>query len=460
MPPIREIAATEPAVQGFWDALTKSRLIPPHELEDRLAIAPSSVRSRAVALADHLVRTRALTRFQADKLLQGFWQGLSVRAYQLLYPVARGGMGIVYLARDMRVPNGDRVVALKVLPPHRAKSESRMLTRFRREAEIGLALPASPFLAKTLDAGEENGVHFLAMEFAVGQTVRDLVVANGPLSVGAACRIFADVATGLDAAHQAGFVHRDIKPANVIVSETGRGKLLDFGFSLRQGEPTPADPTILGGPGHTLGTMDYLAPEQARDAATVGPAADIYALGCSLYYAVTGTVPFPGGSARDKIRRHQTDLPEAVTMINPAISVDFDHLLAALMGKRPKDRPATAAAVAALLSEWADPVSTTSATTEPKPQDLIRLMEDRWQNQQANLEAEIDDSSPPSSRDGTDEPAKTVTATRQIPGVDVARALWQGIASRLQRFPRIVIRILVGFALLVLLSGLVFWLRR
>lgn len=458
MPPIRDIAVIEPAVQGFWDALTKSRLVPLAELEDRLAIAPSSVRSQAVSLADHLVRTRVLTRFQADKLLQGFWQGLSVRAYQLLYPVARGGMGIVYLARDTTDPNSDRVVALKVLPPQRVKSEPRMLTRFRREAEIGLALPISPFLARTLEAGEANGVHFLAMEFAAGQTVRDIVAAQGPLSVGAACRIFADVAVGLDAAHRAGFVHRDIKPANVIVSDTGRGKLLDFGFSLRQGEPTPADPTILGGPGHTLGTMDYLAPEQARDASTVGPAADIYSLGCSLYYAVTGTVPFPGGSARDKIRRHQTAHPEDVTMMNPAIPVEFDHLLAALMGKRPKDRPATAADVASLLSEWADPVSATATESESRSQDLIRLIEDRWQTQRNTLEAEIDDGSGPIPVVGpTDEVALPVA--QPVPAsssTSASELLAQSDSS--QRFRRMATRALVAWVLLTLLSGLAFWL--
>ena len=369
----------EPTTAGFLDALGKSRLVP----ADLLAIAPAAVRDRPTALADYLVAAGRLTRFQADKLLGGFWHGLAIRHYRLLYPIGRGGMGIVYLARDGRPDRAGGLVALKVLNPQRARDEPRTLARFRREMEIGLALPTDPHLTRTHDAGEAGGVHYLAMEYVPGRTVHEIVTADGTLSVGAACRVFADAAAGLAAAHAAGFVHRDLKPGNVVVSAAGRAKVLDFGFALRVGEPAPDDPAVLGGPGHTVGTMDYLAPEQSRDAAGVGPAADVYALGCSLYFAVAGSPPFPGGSAQDKIRRHRAEYPDPIADVNPTVPAEFDRLVRWLLGKRPKDRPGSMAEVASVLAPWADPAR--GAVSAPDPGEVLRTVEARWQAHRADL---------------------------------------------------------------------------
>lgn len=309
----------------------------------------------AAELADRLVVAGRLTRFQAEKLLAGRWQGLVNGPYRLMTPIGRGGTGIVYLARDDRRPSGgrtSRLVALKVLSPQRAVSEPRTLTRFRREMDIGRAIPDHPGLTATLDAGEAGGLHFLAMEYVPGRTAKQVVAAGGPMAVPAAARAFADVAAGLHAAHQAGFVHRDTKPANVVVMPSGRAKLLDFGFALRRGEKPPADPAVLGGKGYTLGTLDYLPPEQATNAVAVGAETDVYSVGCSLYFVLTGRPPFVADTAREKIRLHRTADPTPLRTLNPQVPAEFAALVSWMMSKRPEDRPQTAGEVAAILERF------------------------------------------------------------------------------------------------------------
>ena len=168
--------------------------------------------------------------------------------------------------------------------------------------------------------------------------MRQLVGEKGPLPFGEAARIFADVADGLAHVHERGLVHRDVKPANVMVRPDGRAVLLDLGLALAPGEPLPADPAIAGGRGYIVGTMDYLAPEQAQNAVDVGPAADLYGLGCSLFFALTGTLPFPAQGAKEKMRRHRNDPPPGIANVPPGLA----HLVKWLMAKTPADRPGSA----------------------------------------------------------------------------------------------------------------------
>jgi serine/threonine protein kinase len=336
-------------------------------------------------LAQHWIANHQLTRFQTEKLLAGYWQGLIVGPYRLMYPLARGGVGIVYLARDDRRPSGGRtprLLALKLLSPKRAREEPRTLARFQREMEIGRQIPIHPHLARTLEAGVADGVNYLAMEYVPGETVKRVVTERGPLAVPQAARVFADVAAGLHAAHQAGFVHRDTKPSNVILTPSGRGKLLDFGFALHRGDIPTADPTILGGKGYTVGTADYLPPEQASNAVAVGAETDIYSLGCSLYFAVTGRPPYPGADAREKIRLHQTAAPTSIRVLNPSVPPEFAALVLWLMAKRPEDRPQSAELVAAELERWARPVVPTAdrlSYDDEWEMGVLRQVEAVWQ---------------------------------------------------------------------------------
>ncbi len=366
------------AANDFVRNVARSRLLDEPRIERLFAEAPPQRKWQTAAFAEHLVALGELTAFQADKLLRGHWQGLSLGPYALLCPIGRGGMGVVYLARKR---NESELVALKVLPPKRAKDEPRMLTRFQREIEIGLRMPVHPNLTRSKDAGEWSDVHYLAMEYVTGKTVRERVLESGPLSVGEAARIFTGVALGLHAAHEAGFVHRDIKPGNIIIDPSGQAKVLDFGFALIRGESLSSDPSILGGQGYTLGTMDFLPPEQATNAATVGPAADLYSLGCSLYFAMTGSLPFPGGTAQDKIRAHRNDTPDSVLEFNPILSAEFVRLIDWLMDKRPQKRPKSAAEIARHLQAWAEPMAGKPPASSFA--ELLALAEARWIEQAA-----------------------------------------------------------------------------
>jgi serine/threonine protein kinase len=363
-----------PAVADFLRDLGRSRAVEPARVEELFADAPPDRKRRPDAFAEHLVGLGELTKFQADKLLRGHWRGLALGPYRLLCPLGRGGMGVVYLARSA----GGPPIALKVLPPQRARDEPRMLTRFHREIDVGRKLPPHPHLARTLDAGVCSGVHYLAMEYVPGRTVRQLVAEAGPLSVGQAARVFADVAAGLHQAHRAGFVHRDLKPSNVVVTPAGRAKLLDFGFALVRGEPAPTDPTLLGGPGYAVGTMDYVAPEQSADPVSVGPASDLYSLGCSLYFAVAGCPPFPGGTPQDKIRWQRTVDPPQVSQINPAVPAEFAGLIEWLMAKDQSARPQSAEEAAKRLAGWADPIRPEPVVGPPPSAEALRLAEASW----------------------------------------------------------------------------------
>jgi serine/threonine-protein kinase len=366
---------SDPGVEHLVADIVRGRVADPARVDVAVRSAPAEAKGTALGLAEHLVRAGELTRFQADKLLRGHWRGLTVGPYQLLCPIARGGNGIVYLARS---PAGEPV-ALKVLPPGVAKREPRTLARFQREQELAAGLPPNPHLTRVYASGVVDGVSYLAMEYVPGTTVRQRVTAEGPLPVGLAARVFADAATGLDAAHKAGFVHRDLKPSNLIVSPGGRGTVLDFGFAYRIGETLTEDPAILGGPGYTLGTPDYLPPEQAVNAAKARPASDLYALGCALYFAVTGSPPFPDGTAQEKFRRHRTEIAAPVTDLNPLIPAEFARLIGWAMAKRPADRPKTAGEFARALVPWADPVRPSAdADAKPPLAELVKVVETRW----------------------------------------------------------------------------------
>lgn len=373
--------ANQDEATPFLQEIVRLRLVAPETLEQTIAQLPPARRTDLSAILDALIQAGELTRFQADKLRRGHGAGLTLGHYGLLCPIGRGGMGIVYLARRLgTTADQGELFALKVLPPLRAKSEPRTLTRFLREMQLGLRLPDHPGLTRTIDHGVSNGVHYLAMDYVPGQTVRQIVGETGPMAIARAARVFADVAGGLHAAHEIGFVHRDLKPSNIMILPTGRAKLLDFGFGLFLDEEHPEDPAILGGQGYTMGTMDYLAPEQAVNAAQVTRSSDLYSLGCSLYYAVTGCVPFPGGTAQDKIRWHRTDVPPSVTQFNPLIPIEFARLIEWLMAKKTHDRPASGELIQQQLLAWAEPVA--AVAVDPRQvspgSELLRNVEEHW----------------------------------------------------------------------------------
>lgn len=350
---------------AFLQALRRSLLIPTEVLDAALAAAPPEARASARTLAEHLIEIGELTHYQSEKLLSGRWRGLVVGEYHILAPLGRGGMGTVYLAKSLAKPAVPPyplfpLVALKVLPPKRAREEAKTLLRFRREMELGKHLD-HPNITRTLDAGEQHGLHYIAMEYVPGQSLKQLISKDGPLPVGEAARLFADVAAGLEHAHSKGLIHRDLKPSNIMVTPEGRAKLLDLGLALLVDEALPEDIAIVGGEGYILGTMDYIAPEQTSDATNVGPHSDVYALGCSIYHAVCGVPPYPGGTAKQKMQWHRTEPAPPPHTINPALPPAFSLIIQSCMAKNPADRPASAAELRSLLLPWAGEVRTSVA---------------------------------------------------------------------------------------------------
>jgi len=349
-----------PAFAALTAAIRRSRLIDDIALEAALAACGSD---EPESLLHYLRASRELTQFQAEKLSGGFHQGFAIGPYRLLCPLGKGGVGIVYLARDGSIPIGGRrprLVALKLLSPGKARSEPRLIERFQREIDIGPTIPPHPHLARTLQAGKIAGINLVTMEFVPGRTAKAAVKDDGPMALPVAARLAADVARGLHAAHAAGFVHRDTKPSNIMVLPNGRAKLLDFGFALHRGESPNADPRIVGGRGYTLGTIDYMPPEQAANAVAVGAETDLYSLGCSLYYLLSGRVPFPTGTTQQKIVQHRKAQPRPLAELAPNVPGDAIRLIRWLMAKRPEDRPQSAEFVADELERYATPAIPTA----------------------------------------------------------------------------------------------------
>jgi serine/threonine protein kinase len=344
-PPPTPPAPPAASLEDFCKAALRSGLLSDVELLAAVHALSAGQQGDAAALAEFLIKTGKLSRFQARKLLSGRWRGLVLGPFQVLSLIGKGGTGAVFLARDSR---DGRLVALKVLKTGR--TEDRIRARFLREMEINRDL-AHPHLARAFEAGHVQGVDYLAMEYIPGQSLHRLVSQEGPLAVSRAARLFLEVATALHYAHGRGLVHRDLKPSNVMVTPHDHAKLLDLGLALVRGEV--ADRDVIGGQGYVVGTMDFIAPEQAANPILVDARSDVYALGCSLYYALSGRPPFPGGTNREKIQRHRTAEPPPLEELRPTLPPSFTALVRRMLAKKPADRFATAADVAAALRPWA-----------------------------------------------------------------------------------------------------------
>lgn len=335
-------------LQRFRIVAVASRLLTDQQLDELDAEVPggsptdgdtSDLAGRAKALALLAVKKKWLTKFQARELLRGR-RRFTLGQYRILDEIGRGGMGQVFKAEhDMM----GRVVAVKVLP--RAKSTPDTEAAFQREIRM-LARLDHDNLVRALDAGHDGNVYYLVTEYVPGLDLRRQVMKYGPLDVHPAASVISQAARGLAYAHDQGLVHRDVKPGNLLVTREGRVKVLDLGLA---GSIFEAESMRLG---RCVGTMDYMAPEQIRDPDSVGPAADIYSLGCTLYFAVTGQLPFPGGDRKEKARRHLQERPRPVRAIEPRVSPELARVVEAMMEKAPEDRIASAAEVIGILRPW------------------------------------------------------------------------------------------------------------
>jgi len=336
--------------RSFRDAALASGLVTAAEFDAAEAVARArpaageaagpSPRSLDETTAEVLVERGTLTPFQARELRAGHHR-FRLGQYTVIDEIGRGGMGQVFKAEHALM---GRIVAVKVLPRSKATPESE--AAFRREMRI-LGRLDHENVVRAFDAGFDAQVYYLVTEFVPGRDVRRHVKKYGPLDETSAASVFVQVAKALAFAHGEGIVHRDVKPGNILVMHDGRVKVLDLGLA---GSTLEAEALQLG---RVVGTMDYIAPEQIRTPDAVGPAADIYALGCSMYFALSGKVPFPDGTRSDKMRRHLKEAPTPLHRVAPHVSQPLCRIVEAMMAKDVADRIGTAADVIQRLSRWA-----------------------------------------------------------------------------------------------------------
>jgi eukaryotic-like serine/threonine-protein kinase len=349
---------------GFERCALISGLLTANQLDEvRAALCAATADGAAPAtvpsdqeLADALVAKGLLNAWQAKQLCDGRTK-FTLGDYRVIDSLGQGGMGHVYKGQD-RI---GRTVAIKVLP--RDKCTPEAIANFSREIQAMASLN-HPRLIRALDAGQDGKVYYLVTEYVPGCDLRKLVRRAGPLGMEAAASVIAQVADALSYAHGRGVVHRDVKPGNVLVAPDGEAKLSDLGLAGPMYDHDRQDPRY----GKIVGTADYLSPDHIESPWNPAPTWDIYSLGCTLYYAVTGKVPFPGGTTADKVEAHRNLRPLDPHRLNHQLSDQFVDVLADMMAKDPAQRIASAAQVMERLSPWT--TGKTSGAMPPVPPPL------------------------------------------------------------------------------------------
>jgi serine/threonine protein kinase len=333
----------------FLDTLKKSGLLSEPDLAAALAQRSPNETADPNRLARRLVQAGLLTSFQAGCLLQGKWRNLIVsNKYKILNPVGEGGMGQVFVAEHLLMK---RQVALKILSSTLLQ-DGAMVDRFIREARALAALD-HPNIVRAYDLDQFGKAYVLIMEYVDGPNLRNLVAAHGARPVAQAALYTAQAAEGLQHAHEAGWVHRDVKPANLLVDPAGVVKVLDLGLAFLWGDDR-GSPTRQFEENGVLGTADYLAPEQAIDSHAVDIRADVYSLGATLYFLLTGRPPFECATVAQKLLCHQMKEPTPVREVRAEVPAGLAAILAKMMAKKPEDRYQTPAEVAAALLPFAE----------------------------------------------------------------------------------------------------------
>ncbi len=341
----------DPQASRFWQAAIRSGLTDAQSLHACWNAIPPAKRDAPAhldrRLAGQAVEARALTLWQAQQLFAGRTKGFKVDRYLLLDMLGEGGMGRVYLAADTRLK---RRVALKILAPERL-DKPRAVARFRREGLVGAQLQHEN-LVRVYDFGSSDGRYYLVMEYIDGKTVGSLIAEQGRIPPAPAVRLIRQVALGLEHAHRKGLIHRDVNPQNILVTRDGIAKLADLGLALDL-----AEDDRFTREGATVGTFDYVAPEQARDSHAADIRSDIYSLGCTLYHLISGQVPFPTPNLPEKLLAHRTMDPTPLGEYLPGLSAELAEVVARMMRKSPDERYATPLAVAQALALFENPAN-------------------------------------------------------------------------------------------------------
>jgi serine/threonine protein kinase len=285
--------------------------------------------------------------------------------YRVIRLLGRGGMGAVYLA-EHRVM--ERPVALKVIRADLTGSVGAV-DRFHREVKAAAQLH-HPNIVTAHDAEQVGDTHYLVMEYVPGIDLAHVVMQQGPLPVAEACNAVRQAALGLQHAFDKGMIHRDVKPQNLMRTPDGTVKILDFGLARLAGAAGDGQTAS----GVLLGTVDFMAPEQADNAKAADTRSDIYSLGCTLYYLLSGRVPFPDGSLVQRVMAHVEKTPPSLATFRSDLPPDLLRVLSRMMAKSPRERYQTPAEVATALEPFTKLVSAAPTLIQPRPVGIVRTV--------------------------------------------------------------------------------------
>jgi CheY-like chemotaxis protein len=328
---------TKQSRDEFIQNLGDSGLFTPEQVKKTLGTVSDLPAPDGPAIAQQLIAAGSLTPFQAEAVSERRFQELVIGNYEVLDRLGQGGMGTVYKARHRRMR---RVVAIKVLPRTAGQSEA-YIKRFQREVEA-VARLSHPNIVMAHDADEAEVGHFLVMEFVNGEDLAGAVQKRGPLPVAEAVDCIVQAARGLECAHSQGIIHRDIKPANLLRDSGGVVKVADLGLArFEEGFEKPNDASALTQAGTIMGTVDYMSPEQALGLATIDHRADIYSLGCTLYFLLAGKPPYQGLSLMAILLKHREGPIPSLAAARGDVPSEIDAVFRRMLAKAPADRPAT-----------------------------------------------------------------------------------------------------------------------
>ena len=354
-----------PSVSALVEALRKSRLVESNQLDELMAEVGSRYRDSR-SLAQEMLRRNLLTPYQANQIFASGGRDLILGPYILLAKIGEGVMGQLYKARH-RLMN--RLVALKVIRPE-LLARPDAVEQFYKDTEAAGQL-SHPHIVHAYDSGPIGNTHFFAMEYVEGVDLERQVQQAGPLAIPLACEFMRQTADGLQHAFERGLLHRDMKPSNLLITRPGSSilppgssgsgpkllasgqpiiKIRNLGLTLLQPLPEAELARITSGlQGKVLSSPDYLAPERAAGRAAGDIRSDLYSLGCSFYFVLSGRVPFPGGTSADKLRKHQSEEPPPLMALRRDVPSSVSSIVGKLMAKRPDARFQAPADVATAL---------------------------------------------------------------------------------------------------------------
>jgi serine/threonine protein kinase len=366
------------SVESLCNLLVKSRLLPGDDiraLRQRWLAEANDNSTDVSKFGEWLVANHYVTHYQATMLLRGYGDRFFLNQYKLLGRIGQGRMAGVYKA----VHNLGQTVAVKVLPPSKAK-DARLLGRFQREARLAL-LFKHPNVVRTFQADKADELNYLVMEYLDGETLQEVLERRGKLPPAEAVRLIHQALLGLQHLHEKNVVHRDLKPGNLMLvpghvegqpdnTLQATVKLLDVGLGRALNEEDSDDTkdnVELTAQGVILGTPDYMAPEQARDAHSADIRADIYSLGCTLYHAIAGQPPFRDSNLVRQMVRHATEKPKPLKEFNPEVPDGLQQIVDWLLAKDPAQRYPTPGRAAQALQVFLVAGSEPPRTPEGDP---------------------------------------------------------------------------------------------